>query len=337
MILNGYAVVAGSVALLRFILGVSAAGAGLAALVRLRRASTPEARSEVEHRVYLLVLLGFVLLGLTLVSWPLLYAVLYSYIPQWPGAMCIYGVMQVGAGGTGSSRHLPDLIRAAQVGAPLALFLAGLFVSVYALHRHAETGRLLGVLVSLSALVGLSSILDAAAVGAYLAVPKREGSLASGCCTLGQVRGAPPGAGAPAEPSWLLPAYYGLSAVLLLALQACRLRRPADRWALMALLGLASLAAWVGAAFLREVFAPRVLGLPFHQCAYDLVQGAPETLPAVALFAWGTFCVGWAAAVGWIGKGLHHVGEQVATLLGSGAIGYLYSIVVVSSALLAAG
>ena len=57
--------------------------------------------------------------GLGLASWPLLYLLLQSYVPEWPDVMCIYGVTRVGAGSVGASRFLPGLVTALQVLKPL--------------------------------------------------------------------------------------------------------------------------------------------------------------------------------------------------------------------------
>ena len=72
-----------------------------------------EDRTPLEERNYLLSLLALLLLGLNLASWPLLYLLLQSYVPDWPGVMCIYGVTRVGAGSTASSIP-PALLTALQ-------------------------------------------------------------------------------------------------------------------------------------------------------------------------------------------------------------------------------
>ena len=99
MIVNAYAVLTAFVSLLQFAMGLLVITSSLGR----RRVGTPV---DVENRPYLLLLLSFLLLGLNLASWPLLYALLQSYVPSWPDVMCIYGVTRIGTGSVGSARHL---------------------------------------------------------------------------------------------------------------------------------------------------------------------------------------------------------------------------------------
>ncbi len=103
MILNAYAILDTFVSLLRLPLGLLVLGLGGAAWRHSRRGASPEDRKALEERNHLLALL---LLGLNLGSWALLYLLLQSYVPEWPGATCIYGVLLLGAGSVGSSRFL---------------------------------------------------------------------------------------------------------------------------------------------------------------------------------------------------------------------------------------
>src|SRR4051794_36975076 len=114
MILNAYSVLDAFVALLRLPLGLLAVALGAAAWRRWHRLAGPEDRKPLEDRNYLLSLLALLVLGLNLAAWPLLYLLLQSYVPEWPGVMCIYGVTRIGAGGVGSSRFLPGLLTALQ-------------------------------------------------------------------------------------------------------------------------------------------------------------------------------------------------------------------------------
>ena len=72
-----------------------------------RLAATPDNRDAVETRSYLVFLVTILLVGLSVFSWPLLYLLLQSYVPEWPGVMCIYGVTRIGTGSLGVSRWLP--------------------------------------------------------------------------------------------------------------------------------------------------------------------------------------------------------------------------------------
>jgi hypothetical protein len=85
--------------------------------------------------------------------------------------------------------------------------------------------------------------------------------------------------------------------------------------------------------FLIEVAAPRLLGLPYHHCPYDLVPRAPESLVAVALFLAGTFAVGWACVASWLGNKAEArplLAAAVSWLLQVAVFSYLLSLVMMS-------
>ena len=107
MILNSYAVLIAFVGLLRLLIGLLVVGASTAAWRARGRPGPPDGQTAVENRGYLLFLLTLLLIGLNLASWPLLYLLLQSYLPEWPGVMCICGVTQVGTGSVGAARFLP--------------------------------------------------------------------------------------------------------------------------------------------------------------------------------------------------------------------------------------
>ena len=135
MILNAYAVLDAFVGLLRVWPRPTRDRAGPRGLAAWRRSiQFPEERKKLEDRCYLLFLLGGLLLCLNIVAWPLFYLLLQSYVPQWTGVMCIYGVTQIGKGSMNSSRYLPSLITAVQIFKPILIFLSG--VSVCPLSRQ---------------------------------------------------------------------------------------------------------------------------------------------------------------------------------------------------------
>jgi hypothetical protein len=309
MILNSYAVLAGCASLLRLALGLVVLGLGVSAWRRNRKALGPASRTALEDRCYLIFLLALLLLGLNLASWPLLYLLLQSYVPEWPGVMCIYGVTQIGAGSMGTSRFLPELLQALQATKPALVFVSGAWFMLYLVNRRTRTSPLMSRLLVVLMVLGVLAVADAAAEAAYLAIPKKEEPPSAGCCTEAFDRADAPRllpaalAGAGARP-WLVAAYYGLNGGLLLGLFAAtrrgRFRLTPSR--LLPLLLGAALAFAVSAVFLTEVFAPAVLRLPYHHCPYDLIPKAPEALVGVALFVWGSFSVGWAGVLAWLGR-----------------------------------
>ena len=98
MILNGYAVLLLLMNLVRLPLALIVMMLGLSALRRIHGRLQPEHRKSLEDRSYLLVMLAIWLVGLNILSWPLLYWLLQSYVSEWSDVMCIYGVTQIGNG-----------------------------------------------------------------------------------------------------------------------------------------------------------------------------------------------------------------------------------------------
>jgi hypothetical protein len=303
MILNTYAVLAAFVASLRLLAGLLLLGAGLPA--RRAAPAPPEGHAGLEDRGYLAFLLALLLVGLSVASWPLLYLLLQSYVPEWShaGVMCIYGVMQVGEGDPGPSRFLPVLLRAVQLTRPAVVFAGGSWFVLYLLNRGtpnaALTGRLFAVLLPLGALAAA----DAAAELAYLAIPKKEALPPGGCCVAADdhpERFLPHALLGDESRPWLWAAYYGANLALIAALAVSAYWQRRARLAPLLAGGAVALAA--SGLFLREVAAPVLLGLPHHHCPYDLVGEVPEAVVAVGLFLGGCFFLGWAAVAAWLGR-----------------------------------
>jgi hypothetical protein len=304
MILNAYAVLDAATALLRLLLGLAVTALAFSLWRRWSARLPSERRGWLEDRSYFLFLLANLLLVLSVVSWPLLYLLLQSYVPQWPGVMCIYGVTQVGAGSIGPSRFLPGLLAALQVLKPALVFLAGAWF------------------------------------GAYLLIPKQEEFLSTGCCTAtfdaeDHASGFFAASWSEQAGPWIGEAYCVANAGMALALLGYILL-PAWRqsgWRL-APLGLGSLLSWpINGLFLIVVAAPRLLHLAHHHCPYDLLPAVPESVVAGALFVLGSFCVGWACVAAWWGRSPETVpflGQETGRILRLALWGYAGSMVMLS-------
>jgi hypothetical protein len=305
MILNTYAVLVAFVAGLRLVaaLGVIRLAAG--AWASAGRAPDPDERDGAQDRVYLLFLLALVLVVLDLAAWPLLYLLLQSYVPEWPGVMCVYGVTRVGTGSTGPARILPDLLRVAQVTKPALVFAGGAWFVLYVLDRRTVTGPLLGRLVWLLVPLGALAAADAAADLAYVATPKKEVFRQSGCCTAGPEADAgrllPSALAAGWEPVHLSSAYYGATGVVVLGLLFATRRGPTPL-TLVALAGGGGAALLAGGLYIDGVAAPAILKRPDHHCVYDLIPAAPGAVGAVVVLAAGGFFLGWACLAHWLGR-----------------------------------
>jgi hypothetical protein len=307
MILNSYAVLTSFVAVLRLALGLLVFGLGLTAWHGRKHSPTPDGRDARENRSYLVLLLAVLLMALNLVSWPLLYLLLQSYVPEWPGVMCVYGVTQIGTDSLGPARYLPDLLRFLQVSKPALVFLSGAWFVLYLLNRRTATGPLLNRLFVGLLPLGILAAAEAAAELAYLAIPKKEEFPPGGCCVevinTSASRFLPPVLVSDAGRPWLVSAFFGVGLMLLVGLYMATRRRdtaPGTRGIALLLLGsLVGLA--TGAVFLVEIAAPTILHTPEHHCAYDLIPQAPEAVAAVILFVVGGFFLGWACVARWFG------------------------------------
>ena len=343
MILNAYAVLDAFVSLLRLGLGLTIVGLGWFAWRTWRRHGLEaEGRETLEDRSHLLLLLAGILLWLNILSWPTFYLLLQSYVPEWPGVMCIYGVTRIGTGSVGVSRFLPPLVAALQALKPALVFLSGGWFVLHLVNRRTRTAPWTGRVLALLLATGLLGVADASAEIAYLVIPKKEVFLSAGCCTAvyaeesGARRFLPKILVGEGETPWLYTAYYAINVGLALAL-ATYARRPSSRRLsaarLLPLTLTVVLSVAVNALFLVEAAAPRLLHMPNHHCAYDLVPKAPTSLAAIALFLAGSFCVGWAFVAAWLADGPESrsfLPETIGRLLYSGFLGYLGSVAILS-------
>lgn len=347
MILNAYAVVDALLVLLRLVLSASAVALGVATLWRLRRPQSPELRQRIEDRSYLLFLLATVLCGLLAISWPVFYLLLQSYVPQWRGTMCIYGVTQVGRGSHGASAWLPGLVQTLQGTKPLLAFLAGAWLVLYFLDRRTRTAPLRRRSLVVLTAIGLVGVGDASAELAYLGIPKKEEFLSVGCCSPASksatqnARLVPSSIADSVDRRWWWGTYYGSQLVLAATLVGAMLTSSVDavrKW-LIGLFPLALVSVPIAALFLTEVAAPAILRLPLHHCPYDLLPKAPESTVGVILFVAGLFGVGWACLAvccGDVPATRSFLLDQVKRLLRLALFGYVGSCVTMSVELLLA-
>src|SRR6476619_4046507 len=118
MILNTYAILLAFAATLRLILGVLIIPVAMSA----RPSGMTRDPDGTDDGLHLAYLLAVVLAGLGVISWPLLYLLLQSYVQEWPGVMCVYGVTRIGSGSTGLARHLPDVLGLLHFSKPAVVF-----------------------------------------------------------------------------------------------------------------------------------------------------------------------------------------------------------------------
>ncbi|MDA1052293.1 MAG: hypothetical protein O3C40_17685 [Planctomycetota bacterium] len=219
MILNGYAILFLLLNFIRLPLALIVVIGGFSEVRGYPRRLQRESR---EDRSYLLMMLATWLVGLNVLSWPLFYWLLQSYVPEWPDVMCIYGVTQIGTGSLGASRFLPGMITAVQLLKPLLLFLCGSWFVIYWLNRRTEKAVLMRRVIAGSLLIGLVSVADSTLEASYVLTPKREDRPSVGCCTMSIAprSSAFSAAGWLPENSneWLYPVYYGVNTLMIAAL-----------------------------------------------------------------------------------------------------------------------
>jgi hypothetical protein len=170
-------------------------------------------------------------------------------------------------------------------------------------------------------------------------IPKKGEYLASGCCTgalaeeLYSERYLPHALFSEAARPWLTVSYYSLTGGLVLSLLR-RLWVPGDsRRSLLPLLAAALAALPLGGAFLTEIAAPRLLHMPSHQCAYDLILTFPGTIVGVALYFLGTFAVGWACVARLLGRHVETrllLKAKVRALLSLSALSYIGALTIIT-------
>lgn len=305
MDLNAYAIVDGFVALLRCVFALAVMGLGIVSL-RAGWGRESAAQELREDRSYLLVSLTTLLVGLNVISWPLLYVFLQSLVPRLPGAMCIYGVTQIGAGTDGISRFLPGMVQMLQILKPAQVFLGGAWLVLYRINRQTLRGSLWRRVFIVQIFVGLLALTDGILEASYLAIPKREEFRTSGCCTAAINRGSSAGRemsvsiGSPEYSREMTAIYYGVQFAVVGGI--CSIRRASDRRRLTGLLVLTLGSIPITVLFLVEVAAPAVLRLPYHRCLYDLIPRAPDMLLGIVCHAAGVFAVGWAFVAGCLGR-----------------------------------
>src|SRR5215470_11080001 len=119
MILNAYAILDAFIILFRLGFGLLILLIGLSAWRAWNSHQTlSEKHQAIDARLHLLFQMATVLFALNIVSWPILYLVLQSYVPEWPEVMCIYGVTRIGTGSMGTARYLPLLLQFLQATKP---------------------------------------------------------------------------------------------------------------------------------------------------------------------------------------------------------------------------
>lgn len=305
MIVNHYSILMLFMAGLGLAMAAVLAGTASLAAWRIRAIRGEREASVAERSMHLARLVAVVSLAMLVIGWPLLYAMLNSFVPEIPGAMCIYGVTRV----------MPGTSVLLQSALPGAIFVLGAWLLLE--HAGRQSGRAVrsadGMLaLALVAVAGLTAA--AHGVELYYVCNMESLNEVSCCSSYGEAAGSQLQAPSYYLP-WAIPTatrrvlvtslfFTGIPALALWLFVRSRPGAPKNK--VLALSASAILLAasmglgWVSLSELSEVLAPRLMNLPFHHCLYCLVGGgrAPESILIVAGLGLGIFAAGWAAILG---------------------------------------
>ena len=293
MIVNVFSITMLFIAVLSAALGIFCGIASFSLFLKWGRSLSTEDRTAAEDRAYLVLLVACVVLGIRVLSWPMFYAALHSFVPEVPGAMCIYGVTQV----------RPGFTKFMQIIKPTVFFLIGAWLLVYLLDRSTKTYPLMRRKFLFLTLVSLVLLVD---VGADLRYFTGVDPAPVFCCTTvydlpdRPTEQIPRGVLGSEYERFMMPAFYGgnllLIALTVLMLATRALKTPGPRRKLL-LGGIFVLALFNLPIFfwtLFEKISPVLMGLPYHHCPYCLMETVFDAPLILTLFIVGSFGLGWA-------------------------------------------
>ena len=272
---------------------------GISSLVLYRkwgRSSTPEEKTSLEDRSYLVLLIMVIVLLIRLINWPLFYVTLQSFISDIEGAMCMFGVTQV----------KPGLTRFLEFLKPIIFFLIGGWLILHLLDRSTKTSPLMKRKLLFLSILSLFVLIDS--LGDILLMIRIEPeSLVSCCTTITDILSRPtrttPEALFGPEYSHPLQILFFITHLALIGFVGVSLKFKLFYRPILGLLFLFSILNTI--VFLLsqiEVFAPAMMHLPFHHCLYCLWQYVPDSIVMYSLFILGTFSVGWGFTTDLFGK-----------------------------------
>lgn len=327
MIINLFTIISLFIAAVSLILGIFQTGVSIYLYKNWKTVKTGEQKTKLEDFAYLVLLIASVVLMVRLLSWPLFYATLNSYVPEIQGAMCVAGVAQIQAG----------MARILQTVKPLVFFVVGGWLLLNMLDRSTKTGPLMEKKFLLLSLVSLFVIGDSLGEIAYLFKVKATSSVA--CCTT--IFDVPSRSSALIPKSILGEGYGGMMIPLYYTSN-------------LVVIGVVGLLLWIGStsvvalsvAFLLallnvfltgicgiEKIAPVLMELPFHHCLYCFPRNVPDGAIIMALFVVGTFSSGWALTLRVLGRSPETeetLQKYIKNLLWLAFVGLLSSLAMVS-------
>ena len=296
MILNALSITMIFIGALSALLAIWGGISSLILYRKWKRPSRPEEKTSLEDRSYLILLIMVIVLVVRLINWPLFYVTLQSFISDIEGAMCIFGVTQV----------KPGLTRFLELLKPITFFLIGGWLILHVLDRATKTSPLMRRKLFLLSIISLLVLIDSLG-DIFLILGIAPESLVSCCTTITDILNRPtrttPESIFGPEYARPLQAFFSITHLALIGFIGVSLKFKTFRKPILGLLFLFSfLNAILFLLSQIEVFAPRMMHLPFHHCLYCLWQYVPDSILLFAFFSLGTFSVGWGFTTELFGK-----------------------------------
>ncbi len=282
MIVNSLSITYLFFSLLSVVLAISAASVGVLTARKWNPAGSAEQQHELEKRVYLVITLAIVGFSVRLVTIPLWFGTLWSFLPSLPGAMCLIGP-HLAAGPTSFIATLFKFLL------PLGYIF---WLILNRIDRSLETQPFmkfrLYLLVPIGALIALETIVDLKCLAGL--VPRQV----SCCSSLFDI----PSPGASqliAGTTWFWTALFCALTVLNVGLTLLHRRRLFQISVVPTYL-LPLLAALAFVFALHTEVGPSLLGTPLHHCVFCLWQrtlDAPIFTSLIVLGLWLSVCYAW--------------------------------------------
>jgi len=296
MILNALSITMIFIGVLSALLAIWGGISSLILYRKWKRSSRPEEKTSLEDRSYLVFLIMVIVLLIRLINWPLFYGTLQSFIHDIEGAMCIFGVTQVKV----------SLTRFLEFLKPITFFLIGGWLILHILDRATKTSPLIKRELLLLSVISLFVLIDS--IGDILLMIRiAPGTLVSCCTTVTDISNRPtrttPESFFGPEYAQSLQVLFFITHLALMGFIGVSLKFRIFRRPILGLLFLfAILNAFIFLLSQIEVFAPRMMHLPFHHCLYCLWQYVPDSIAMYLFFILGTFSVGWGFTTDLFGK-----------------------------------
>ncbi len=288
MILNTFALTTLFIGAISLLLTVGSVFSALYFYRQSKRCEGADEKARMELRIHLSLLLLFTAFLLRLVSWPLFYMLLQSFVPSVTGAMCIFGVTRV----------MPAYIAFLQILKPLAFFLVGGWLIHYGLDHSLKAHPLAQKGIMFLAAASAVAAIDCAAEILFVFLFTPPG-VAVSCCTavsdlvMPSVPLLPKALLSPQYRHLLIGAYHGINFILVGLLGIMIWRKYTKPLLLSLLVFIVLTNGLVSYGAFKEYLGPRIMHLPDHHCLYCLLQYRPISIAIIGLLVLGYFLAMW--------------------------------------------